>query len=141
MKKMFALFTLVFLLVGCNSELSFSKENVKKVKKDVQEFFERVEDVNGTYLYYDSEDTIYLLLNGKNVVQGEQAIHFEDFHTDAIGDTLHLYFNEGYTDDYINKSLNHQMLYKISKVKDYEYIKLIKNGMEDSFAMVSGTGR
>ncbi|MFV8828450.1 lipoprotein [Alkalihalobacterium sp. APHAB7] len=76
MKKLLLMLVFVFFLAGCNSNLTFSEIEIKNVKRGIITFFKSVEDENGIHLYMDGKEVIYVMLNGKNVMEGEQAIHF-----------------------------------------------------------------
>ncbi|MDX8361438.1 hypothetical protein [Cytobacillus sp. IB215316] len=140
MKKLLSLFTLVLFLVGCNSGLTFSETTMNHIDKGAREFFESVESENGVYLFFDGEKALYVLLNGKNVIQGDPATYYTDFNVEAIDDTINVRFNKDETDDYTNKTLNNHVLFKINKDndKDYEYIRFFSNGQEIPIDVVSG---
>ncbi|WP_110113476.1 hypothetical protein [Bacillus sp. CGMCC 1.16541] len=125
-------------LIGCQSQLTYSEVEMTKANASVQEFMEFVKHENGPYLYLDGKKTMYLFLNGGNVVQGEKAIHFTDVKVKAENDTLNLFVTEDETDDYSNDSLTHQALYKIHDNHIYETIHLFVNGTETPFTMING---
>ncbi|MEC5424746.1 hypothetical protein QGM71_14765 [Virgibacillus sp. C22-A2] len=138
MKKVIALFMILIILVGCNTELSFSEISLESSNVNVQFFFKGIENENGVHLYMDGEKSLYVFLNGKNVIQNEKAIQFSDFDVDSEGDTLTIYYTEEKTEDYSNDTLHHQIVYKIDKDKNYANVKGIKNGEEVAFGAVSG---
>ncbi|WP_112180523.1 MULTISPECIES: hypothetical protein [Paraliobacillus] len=83
MKKLWFVYSLLFLfLVGCNSEseseLSYSEVEISNLEADARDFFESNTGTYGNYLYTAGEDNIFVMINGKNVTQGEEAIHFTD---------------------------------------------------------------
>jgi hypothetical protein len=136
MKKVMSFFIFVLLLAGCSSELTFTE--IANMNNDVRTFFESVEDTNGAHLYFDEDRVIYVMLNGKNVIQGENAIHFTDFSVDSDGKILNIHYIEEETENYSDATLKHQVVYKIQKDKQYETIRSFKNGNEVSFEAVSG---
>lgn len=142
MKKLWFVFSLFIFLIGCNaefeSELSYSKVAIDSVDSNLHAFIDSVADTNGNYLYYAGEDNPVVILNGKNVIQGEQAIHFTDFSVEGDGETLKINYIEAKTDNYSDKTLNHLALYEIKLDKDYEVIQIFKNGEEVTFTAVSG---
>lgn len=139
MKKLLLMLVFVFFLAGCNSNLTFSEIEIKNVKRDILTFFKSVEDENGIHLYMDGKEVIYVMLNGKNVMEGEQAIHFTGFSVDADDESLLIYYNEEETDDYSDQTLKHQVVYKVNKDRDYEKLRTFRNGEEVPIGVVSGT--
>lgn len=125
-------------LGGCGSELSFSEIKLDSAKEDVRLFFKSVEDKNGTHLFFAGEKVVYVMLNGKNVIEGKQAIHFSDFSLDSDDETLHIHYFEEETADYSDETLKHQVIYKINTDKEYEKIRSFRNGNEATFEVLSG---
>ncbi|MGJ9384451.1 hypothetical protein [Salipaludibacillus sp. CF4.18] len=138
MKKTLLISFFFLSLVGCSSELSYSEIKLEDTPKSVHTFFESVEETNGTHLYTDGEKTYYVMLNGKNVVQGEKAFHFRNFSVDSEAEILKIHFTEEETDDYSNETLNYQALYKVNLDKNYEQIRSFRNDKEATFKVVSG---
>ncbi|MCL7745518.1 hypothetical protein [Halalkalibacter alkaliphilus] len=138
MKKVMSFFIFILLLAGCSSELTFAEIEIATTNNDVRTFFESVEDTNGAHLYFDRDRVIYVMLNGKNVIQGENAIHFTDFSVDSDGKILNIHYIEEETENHSDATLKHQVVYKIKKYKQYETIRSFKNGNEVSFHAVSG---
>lgn len=138
MKKVLLFFGFLLFLAGCSSELTFTEIKPDDAKKGVLTFFESVEDINGAHLYFDGDDVFYVLLNGKNVTQGEKAIHFVNFNVDSDDGNLNIYYIEEETENYSDETLKYQVIYKIEKDKDYEKIRLFKNGNEVPFEVASG---
>jgi hypothetical protein len=99
------------------------------------------EDENGIHLFQQNENTIYAFLNGHNVEQGNDASFFSSFEIKGKDDTLNIYFDEEYTDDYANKTLNNQELYKINLDKKYEVVRPFKNNEETNFKVIYVTGK
>ena len=144
MKNVIGLISLMILLYGCtpsDAELSYSEVKTDTVNKDVKDFVTSIEDTNGIYLYEGDKKTKYIFFNEYIVEQGEEALYFEDIKMYGEGQTLTISFTEHATDDYANKSLNNRLLYEVKIDKDYESIKLLKNGEETAFKVVSGSGK
>ncbi|RXJ04412.1 hypothetical protein DS745_03230 [Anaerobacillus alkaliphilus] len=137
MKKVLVTFLLVFL-VGCNSELAFTEVKTSSVSKNVQEFIELVSLDNGVHLHFDGKKAMYVFLNGRNVVQGNKATYFSNFHVDHTEDTIHILFDQSETRNFSDPTLTYELLYKIQLDKEYETIKAIANGEEIPFTMLSG---
>jgi hypothetical protein len=130
-------------LTGCNEEneeLSYSKVEEDSTNKLVQDFIASVENENGIHLFQQNENTMYAFLNGHNVEQGNDASFFSSFEIKGKDDTLNIYFDEEYTDDYANKTLNNQELYKINLDKKYEVVRPFKNNEETNFNVIYVTG-
>lgn len=141
MKKLFLLVGMIVFLTGCNSTLTFTEIKSGKANKDVLSFLEDVENQNGTYLYSNGEKEIYIFLNGINVKQGDEAAYFTNFDVEADGDTLNVFYEVAYTEDYSNDNLKYQVLYKIRPDQNYEEIQALSNGEEVPFQTVSGSGK
>lgn len=139
MRKMISIFIVLLILAGCNAEneeLSYSKVEVDSTDRLVQDFFTSVEDENGIHLFQLDDNTMYVFLNGYIVEQGNDASFFSDFEVKGKDDTLNIYFDEEYTDDYANKTLNNKELYKINLDKTYENVRLFKNDKETNFSAI-----
>ena len=141
MRKLLSLFAFVYLLSGCSSELSFEEVNKKGVNKNIQSFIDDVKDENGVHLYFEKQNVVYVYLNGTNVKQGDKAILFTDFNVEDNDETLNIFYNIEETEDYSSQSLENELLYKVNSNKKDETIKLFKNGKEDSFGKISGSGK
>ena len=128
-------------MFGCTpSELSYSEVKPDTVNKDVKDFVTSIENTNGIHLYEEDQKTKYVFFNEYLVEQGKEALYFEDIEVSGEGQTLTISYTEQTTDDYANKSLNNRLLYEVKTDKDYESIKLLKNGEETAFKVVSGGG-
>ncbi len=137
MKKIFVTFILAFALVGCSSELAFTEVKTSSTSKNVKGFIKSVANENGVYLHFDGKKAIYVYLNGSNVIQGNKALYFSNFHVDHTEDTINILFDQAETRNYSDPTLSHELLYKIQLDKEYETIKAIANGEEISFTTVS----
>jgi hypothetical protein len=141
---MISIFIVLLILAGCNAEneeLSYSKVEVDSTNKLVQDFITSVEDENGIHLFQLDDNTMYVLLNGYLVEQGSDASFFSDVEVKGKDDTLNIYFDEEYTDDYANKTLNNKELYKINLDKTYEIVRLFKNDKETNFSAIYASGK
>ncbi|MGM8216603.1 hypothetical protein ACLIA0_13670 [Bacillaceae bacterium W0354] len=142
MRKLILVILLGFIfLYGCNSDslpLSYIEMSKDELDKNVQSFFEKVEEDNGVHLYYDEENTIYVYLNGRNVLQGEEATYFTEFDIQADGETLKLLYKSDETLDYKDGSFRRELYYKVTLDKKYEIIRVFNNGEETRFGTISG---
>lgn len=144
MRKMISICMVLLILAGCNAEieeLSYSKVEVDSSNELVQDFITSVEGENGIHLFQQNENTMYAFLNGHNVEQGNDASFFSSFDVKGKDDSLDIYFDEEYTDDYANKTLNNQELYKINLDKKYEVVRSFKNNEETNFKVIYVTGK
>jgi len=137
-RRLLVVFLCIVILSGCSEDLSFSEVGKDDVNNDIQTFISNVKKENGIYLYLDKQKTIYVYLNASNVKQGEKAVHFNGFDVEGNGDTLHILYNRDKTDDYSNKSLNYELLYKVNLDRKYDNIKSFSNGEEVPFDLVTG---
>lgn len=139
MKKIGFLISVLLLLAGCNfknNELSYSKVELNSTKDEVLEFVKSVEGENGIHLFQYEDNTMYVFLNGNIVEQGSDARFFSDFKVNGKDDTLNIYYDEKFTNDYANKTLNNRELYKINLDKKYENVIPFKNNDETSFKVI-----
>lgn len=137
-RRLLVVLLCIVLLCGCSDDLSFSEVGKDDVNNDIQTFISNVKKENGIYLYSDKQKTIYVYLNASNVKQGEKAVHFNGFDVEGNGDTLHILYNRDKTDDYSNKYLKYELLYKVNADKKYDNIKSFNNGEEVPFDLVTG---
>lgn len=138
MKKRLSLIVLILLLTGCNSDFSFSEIRIDNANDSVKEFIQYAEVKNGNYLYLDGEKSLYVVINGIYVNQGNDAVYFSDFNVSAQHDTLNVFINQEYDSDYSNTKLKYQVLYKIKTVEKYDAINLFINGKPVSFDEIFG---
>ncbi len=136
MKFTIIAFVSLLLLVGCGSNLTWSEIELSKATQTERSFFEDLEATNGVHLYYDG-DRVYVLLNGRNVMQGEKATHFSDFNVEFDGDILNIYYKEVETEDFSDETLKYLAFYKVNMDKDYDVVQLFRNGIEQHFEVVS----
>ncbi|MGB3260652.1 hypothetical protein [Paenisporosarcina sp.] len=142
MKNAICLFSLLILLFGCTpSELSYSEVKPDTVNNDVKEFVTSVEDTNGIHFYEADKNTKYIFFNEYLVEQGKEAHYFEDIEISGEGQILTISFTEHATAEYANKSITNRLLYEVKTDKDYESVKLLKNGEEIALKVVSGSGK
>ena len=144
MRKLISIFIVLLILAGCNAEneeLSYSKVEVDSTNKLVQDFITSVEDENGIHLFQLDDNTMYVFLNGYIVEQGSDASFFSKFVVKGKDDTLNIYFDEEYTDDYANKILNNKELYKINLDKTYQFVRPFKNDIETNFSAIYASGK
>lgn len=144
MRKLISICIVLLILAGCNAEneeLSYSKIEEDSSNELVQDFITSVEDENGIHLFQYNENTMYAFLNGHHVEQGNDANFFSSFEVKGKDDSLNIYFEEEYTDDYANKTLNNQELYKINLDKKYEVVRSFKNNEETNFEVIYVTGK
>lgn len=122
---------LLSLISGCANtpNLTYSEVTTEKLNKRVAKFITDHELSNGIYIFYNNEKEIYLFLNNKNVKQGDKAGFYKDVVVEDKGDTIEISFNEYYTNDYSNVERN-RLVYRIKVNKDFEYLKVYKNGKE-----------
>lgn len=126
-------------IAGCASvpNLVYSEVTTEKINRRVAKFIADYEDSNGVYIFYYNEKDIYLLLNNKNVKQGDEAAFYKDIMIEDKGDTIAISFNEYYIKDY-SSVVKNKLIYRIKTIKDFDYIKVYKNG-EETYINVVGS--
>lgn len=127
--------TVLVSILGCNknTNLAFSKENLKSTNKKVKVFMDSFNDKDGIYLYQFDSNYMYLFLNGYNTKDENRALYFTDIKMEVKDETFIINFNEKSTDDYKNKDIANRVLYKIKRPKNIDTIKIYKNGQETHF--------
>lgn len=94
---------------------------------------------NGVFLFNLSEsNVIYLILDGTHVNLNGEASYFSDVKVEAKDDTIMIYFSEGLKNYPFGKYPEQKLVYKITKDKNYDYIKVFKNGEESHFDGIGG---
>ena len=141
MKQRLFLIVLIVLLTGCDSSYTFEEISIDQTNDHVQAFMRLVENENGNYLYLDGEKDIYVFLNGIYVKRGNDAAYFSDFNVSAQQGTLNMFINQEYDSDYLNPTLNYQVLYKIYTVEKYDEINLYVNGKPVAFDKIDINGQ
>jgi hypothetical protein len=141
LKRLWVLASIIALLTtACSSELSLEKTEFSSVDQDVQAFMDRARKTNGAFLY-QADRKNYLLLNGVNVIQGDPATTFSNVEVKGDGDTLNIFYDEDFIQDSEDKKLANDLLYEVKLNKDYETIKLFKNGVESHFTNITIGGK
>ncbi|MED3549920.1 hypothetical protein [Cytobacillus praedii] len=133
MKKLMLLPFMLLLLMGCNGndgKLTFSEIHQEKASAKVKDFITQMEinedgTGNGIYVLNGKEDKFYLFLSQEFLDKGKS---FGSIDVKEEEDTLTIYLNEssniGQEDQVLNK------LYEINRPKDYEFLRVFKNGKE-----------
>lgn len=137
MKRILLLVLMVCgILIGCSvGEETISEINLKNVNDNVKSFIDGIEDIGkdtetGIYMYNDSKNQRYLYLN-QDFLDNERGFGDADINTDENSLNIHL------NDSPISKeNVATYKLYKIEIQKDYEYLKVFKNGEETHFASI-----
>ncbi|MFG6494842.1 hypothetical protein P8610_05750 [Fictibacillus sp. UD] len=143
MKRLLIAIGLITLLTGCtsvqtSSELTMQQLDVDAAEKSVQQFVRSAQQENGVYLCQDEQNNIYyVMLNGVNMVQGDSALTFSDVEVKGEEESLTITYSEDLIKDMEGKKLANQLLYKIKLNKDYETLKLFKNGEESHFHTIT----
>ena len=141
MKRALLLFLVVCgILTGCvNNKVSVSEIDLENAKDTVKIFIEKIEEEdkgtgNGIYIYNDSKNRRYLYIS-------------QDFFDDGRGfGAIDIKTGESSVNIYLSdisiadNEADTYKLYKIDLDKDYEYIKVFKNGEETHFASVGVGG-
>ncbi|MDV6377880.1 hypothetical protein ORD22_06340 [Sporosarcina sp. GW1-11] len=127
---------LTSVLSGCGkNEVSFSEISIDQATRDVKDFIETgvtTEDSNGIHIFENASDTRYLYLD-QDYLESGKGFGSLDIKTDD--NAWNIYLTE---EDEVTKAAESYRLYKIKLDKDYEYMRVFKNGEETYFQSVSG---
>lgn len=126
------------ILSGCgHNEISFKEVSLDKVNKNVKEFTDYIattenDEGNGIYMFNDSEKVSYLYLT-QDFLESEK--HFGDLDLKLDGNSLNIYLTE---DSEAKELVDQYKLYKIKNKskKEYDHMKIYKNGEETYFQLV-----
>ncbi|KQL21426.1 hypothetical protein ACFFHH_13535 [Cytobacillus solani] len=133
MKKLLLLPFMLLLLMGCNvndGKLTFSEINPEKASATVKDFITQMEinedgTGNGIYILNVKKDKFYLFLSQEFLDKGKS---FGSIDVKEEEDTLTIYLNERSDKGQENQVM--QKLYEIHRPKDYEFLRVFKNGEE-----------
>lgn len=133
------LFLVVLVLLGCRnySELNYRQIKAEYAQGKAKEFVKRFGSKDGVFLCEDKNNTYYLLLNGVLLNQSQGAADFSDFQIVPKGNVLNISYKETYIKDYVNKKIDSKVLYRIKLHRNFNGVKLYKNGKETHFDSVS----
>lgn len=129
------LLIMVLVLIGCknNSLLTYRQIKADYVGGKIKKIVKTIGNNNGIYLCMDGNKVMYLMLNGLVVKKGEKAPYFSNVVIKPKGNVLNISYKESYTKDYINKKINNKVMYRIKLHKQFQTIKIFKNGKESHF--------
>lgn len=92
---------------------------------------------NGVYLLNTEGDKInYLILDGSYINLGNEAPYFSAVKIENKEASIMIYFSEEMKTYPNGKYPEQRLIYKITKDKNYEYIRVFKNGEETHFDSV-----
>ncbi len=119
--------------MGCNvndGKLTFSEINPEKASATVKDFITQMEinedgTGNGIYILNVKKDKFYLFLSQEFLDKGKS---FGSIDVKEEEDTLTIYLNERSDKGQENQVM--QKLYEIHRPKDYEFLRVFKNGEE-----------
>ena len=134
---------MLIFMTGCNENESEIDSLIERIElndldEDVKDFIERKNIENGIYMI-NTIDQQYLFLNGQSVVNGEKAAYFSNVYAEFSEETLKIYFEEHFVEDYSDERLEDNMvIYLIHDDPRREYILVHKNGNEIPFDGIFG---
>lgn len=126
------------LLAGCgDKELTYSEVKLDDVSKDIREFIvgitpEEDPEDTGIYIFNTDGDNRYIYVGEEFLNSGKG---FGDFDVKTDEDTYHVYLNE--SDE---PTEDEYKLYKIELDREYEYMRMYKNG-EETYSHSVGVGK
>ena len=152
-KKKIYLFTSIAVLIiltttgiiikmnGTKDDIFITKELIANTStyKKINDKVSKTIKESGIYLLNIGEDNVtYLILDGSHISLKNEAPCFSDVKIENKGDSIMIYFSEELKVYPDGKYPEHRLIYKITKDKDTEYIKVLKNGEETHFDTVIG---
>lgn len=113
-----------------DGELAFSEINREKASADVKDFITQMEinedgKGNGIYILNGKKDKFYLFLSQEFLDKGKG---FGSIDVKEEEDALSIYLNE--SSDIGQENQETYKLYEIHRPKDYEFLRVFKNGEE-----------
>lgn len=116
----------IFITKKLDVNTSIYKKINDKVSKLIKE--------NGVYLLNSGEDNVtYLILDVSHMSLKNEAPYFSDVKIENKGNSIMVYFNEELKIYPDCKYHEQRLIYKITKDKDTEYIRVFSNGEETHF--------
>jgi len=139
---------MILLLIGINIKMNNVKDNTfiaeklntnsdayKKINDKVSSFIKE----NGVFLLQTEEDNVnYLILDGSHMNLKNESSYFSDVKVENNEDLIMIYYNEELKNYTEGKYPEHRLIYKITKDKETEYIRVFKNKEETHFNSVIG---
>lgn len=130
---------LILMLGGCNQpSLSVTQINEDHLRGGLVKFVERIQEKNGIYLFSETSNQQYLLLNYSNVIQGEKPSYLEDFKTEVKDQNLIINFSEVSSDNEADDQLGKLNVFEIINDGSFDTILIFKNGKATSIDLVGG---
>lgn len=132
----------VFTKINNAKDNTFTTEklNVKSsVYKKINNKVSGAIDKNGIYMLNTGEGNVtYLILDGSYLSFTNEIPYFSDVKIENKGNSILINFSEEVKIYSEGKYSETRLIYKITKDKDTEYIKVFKNGEETYIDMVIG---
>lgn len=153
---LFFIIFFAFFMMGCQDVEDFKYKqvdfNIEKNKNNdsfqistgildrkVKDFIMCHLTENGIYIL-DEDENLYILLNGINHNPDNEILNFKDFKIESTEDSLKIKFAEEKVKDLVddNKKVQKILLYKVTKLQEFEYLKVYRNGEETFFNSIDG---
>lgn len=130
------LWSCLFVMSGCqHQEMLLTKVELDSAPAAVKTFINRIEQMNGIYLYTSDSADSYLFLNSYWVTQGEPAVFFTDVAAEVEGNELLIHVTDQSTRDYAGAK-NSKVLYRIAAKQGYDTILLFRNMGQTAFTAI-----
>jgi hypothetical protein len=108
-------------------ELEVNTSAYKNISDKGSEFIKE----SGVYILNVGEDnSTYLILDGTHMSLKNEAPYFSDVKIENKEKSIMIYFNEDFKIYSEGKYPEHRLIYKFTRPKDNEYIRVFKNGEE-----------
>lgn len=113
---------------------TFITEKLNTDSRDYKKIIDKISGAikeNGVYLLNTGKDNItYLILDGSYINLKNEAPYFSDVKIENRENSINIYFREEMKTYPEGEYPDHRLIYKITKDKDTEYIRVFKNGEE-----------
>jgi hypothetical protein len=133
----------IFIKVNDAKDSIFStkKLNVNtSAYKKINDKVSRLVNGNGVYLLnIGEENETYLILDGSHLSLNNEVPYYTKVKFENEGNSIMIYFNENLEVYSEGKHPELRLIFKITKDKDTEYIRVFKNGEETHFESVIGS--
>ncbi|ERI92341.1 hypothetical protein HMPREF1982_02323 [Clostridiales bacterium oral taxon 876 str. F0540] len=110
-------------------EINFNTFSNKKIRIAIEQICKD----NGVFLYNLKDNATYLILDGSHANFKGEAPYFSDVKIEAKENSIRIYFTQELKNYPFGKYPQQKLVYKITKDKKYDYIKVFKDGVETHF--------
>ena len=138
----------ILIVIGISTKINSAKDDTFSTQKlnANSNAYKKINDKvissikeNGVFLLQTDEANVtYLILNGSHLNTENKIPYFSDIKIENKEDSIIIHFSEELKPYSTDKNAENRLIYKIAKGKDYEYIKLFRNGEGTHFNTIIG---